>query len=77
MRIVFMGTPDIAAACLEALYAAGHDICAVYTRRDKPVGRKQVLTPPPSSRWPRPTAPRSFSPAPCGTAATAPSSPRA
>lgn len=47
MRIVFMGTPDIAASCLEALYAAGHDICAVYTRRDKPVGRKQVLTPPP------------------------------
>ena len=26
MRIVFMGTPDIAASCLEALYAAGHDI---------------------------------------------------
>lgn len=47
MRILFMGTPDIAAACLEALYAAGHEICAVYTRRDKPVGRKQVLTPPP------------------------------
>lgn len=47
MRILFMGTPDIAAACLEALYAAGHEICAVYTRRDKPVGRKQVLTVPP------------------------------
>ncbi len=47
MRILFMGTPDIAAACLEALYAAGYDICAVYTRRDKPVGRKQLLTPPP------------------------------
>ena len=47
MRILFMGTPDIAAACLEALYAAGHEVCAVYTRRDKPVGRKQVLTPPP------------------------------
>ena len=47
MRIVFMGTPDIAAACLEALYAAGQEVCAVYTRRDKPVGRKQVLTPPP------------------------------
>ena len=44
MRILFMGTPDIAAECLKALYAAGHDICAVYTRRDKPVGRKQVLT---------------------------------
>ena len=50
MRLVFMGTPDIAAACLEALYAAGHEICAVYTRRDKPVGRKQVLTPPPVKR---------------------------
>lgn len=47
MRILFMGTPDIAASCLEALYAAGHEICAVYTRRDKPVGRKQVLTAPP------------------------------
>ncbi|MFI3170569.1 MAG: methionyl-tRNA formyltransferase [Faecalibacterium sp.] len=47
MRILFMGTPDIAATCLEALYAAGHEICGVYTRRDKPVGRKQVLTAPP------------------------------
>ena len=47
MRILFMGTPDIAAECLKALYAAGHDICAVYTRRDKPVGRKQILTAPP------------------------------
>lgn len=47
MRILFMGTPDIAAECLTALYAAGHEICAVYTRRDKPVGRKQVLTAPP------------------------------
>ena len=47
MRILFMGTPDIAADCLKALYEAGHDICAVYTRRDKPVGRKQVLTAPP------------------------------
>ena len=42
MRILFMGTPDIAAECLKALYAAGHEICGVYTRRDKPVGRKQV-----------------------------------
>lgn len=47
MRILFMGTPDISAECLKALYAAGHDICAVYTRRDKPVGRKQILTAPP------------------------------
>ena len=27
MRILFMGTPDIAADCLKALYEAGHDIC--------------------------------------------------
>ena len=47
MRILFMGTPDIAAECLKALYAAGHEICGVYTRRDQPVGRKQVLTAPP------------------------------
>ena len=47
MRILFMGTPDIAADCLKALYEAGHDICGVYTRRDKPVGRRQVLTAPP------------------------------
>ena len=24
MKIVFLGTPDIAAECLKALYAAGH-----------------------------------------------------
>lgn len=47
MRIVFMGTPDIAATSLAALLAAGHEVCAVFTREDKPVGRKQVLTAPP------------------------------
>lgn len=47
MRILFMGTPDIAAESLEALIRAGHEICAVFTRRDKPVGRKQILTAPP------------------------------
>ena len=47
MKILFMGTPDIAAESLEALISAGHEICAVFTRRDKPVGRKQILTAPP------------------------------
>ena len=42
-----MGTPDIAAASLQALLDAGHTICGVFTRRDKPVGRRQVLTAPP------------------------------
>ncbi len=47
MRILFMGTPDIAAQSLGALIDAGHEICGVFTRADKPVGRKQVLTAPP------------------------------
>lgn len=47
MNIVFMGTPDIAAASLAALLAEGHRVMGVFTREDKPVGRKQVLTPPP------------------------------
>ena len=50
MNIVFMGTPDIAAASLAALLAAGHRVAAVYTRPDKPVGRKQALTAPPVKR---------------------------
>ena len=47
MRILFMGTPDIAAASLAAILQAGHEVCGVFTRQDKPVGRKQVLTAPP------------------------------
>lgn len=47
MRLLFMGTPDIAADSLAALIAAGHEICGVFTREDKPVGRKQLLTAPP------------------------------
>ena len=47
MRILFMGTPDIAAESLAALLDAGHEVCGVFTRRDKPVGRKQILTAPP------------------------------
>ena len=47
MRILFMGTPDIAARGLAALLEAGHTVVGVFTRADKPVGRKQVLTAPP------------------------------
>lgn len=47
MNIVFMGTPDFAVPCLQALIDAGHTIRGVYTQPDKPVGRKQILTPPP------------------------------
>ena len=47
MRIVFMGTPDIAAQTLKALLDIKHEIIGVFTQPDKPVGRKQILTPPP------------------------------
>lgn len=47
MKIVFMGTPDFAVPCLEALINARHDVCGVFTQPDKPKGRKQTLTPPP------------------------------
>ncbi|WP_101697803.1 methionyl-tRNA formyltransferase [Clostridium minihomine] len=47
MRIVFMGTPDFAVPCLQALLDAGHQICGVFTQPDKPKGRGYTLTPPP------------------------------
>ncbi|MER7795808.1 methionyl-tRNA formyltransferase [Microbacterium sp. NPDC096154] len=47
MRIVFAGTPEVAVPSLRALHAAGHDIAAVVTRPDAPLGRKRVLTPSP------------------------------
>lgn len=46
MRIVFMGTPDYAAVTLQKLIDEKYDIAAVFAQPDKPVGRKQVLTPP-------------------------------
>ena len=47
MKIVFMGTPDYAVKTLEALLKTEHEIAAVFAQPDKPVGRKQILTPPP------------------------------
>ena len=47
MRLVFAGTPDAAVPSLRLLAASGHEIAAVVTRRDAPVGRKRVLTPSP------------------------------
>lgn len=44
MRVVFMGTPDIAAICLEGLLAAGIDVAAVFTKTDTPQNRGMKLT---------------------------------
>ena len=46
MNIVFMGTPDFAVPTLERLCESEHSVIAVFTQPDKPVGRKQILTPP-------------------------------
>lgn len=45
MNIVFAGTPETAVPTLDALMAAGHNIVAVLTRPDAPIGRKAVMTP--------------------------------
>ena len=47
MRIVFMGTPDIAATCLKKLLEDGFDVVGVYTQPDRPKGRgmKMVFSP--------------------------------
>ena len=39
MKIIFMGTPDYAAAALEALLEAGHEVTAVVTQPDRAKGR--------------------------------------
>ena len=47
MRVVFMGTPDIAATCLKKLLADGFDVVGVFTQPDRPKGRgmKMVYSP--------------------------------
>ena len=43
MRVVFMGTPDIAATCLEKIIADGFDVVGVYTQPDRPKNRGMKL----------------------------------
>ncbi len=43
MRIVFMGTPDFAAASLKKLLDEGFDVVGVFTQPDKPKGRGMEL----------------------------------
>ena len=46
MRVVFMGTPQLAADVLASL-CREYEVCAAFCQPDRPVGRKQILTPPP------------------------------
>ena len=43
MRVVFMGTPDIAATCLKKILADGFQVVGVYTQPDRPKGRGMKL----------------------------------
>ena len=45
MKIIFAGTPPFAAAALNALVAAGHQIVLVLTQPDRPAGRGLKLRP--------------------------------
>ena len=48
MRVLFAGTPDFAAAHLQALLdSPEHSVIAVYTQPDRPAGRGKKLTPSP------------------------------
>lgn len=47
MRVVFMGTPDFAAASLEKLIEEKYDIAGVFTQPDRPRGRGMSLMSPP------------------------------
>ena len=49
MRVLFIGTGDVGLPSLRWLLRA-HEVVAVAAQPDKPVGRKQELTPPPTKR---------------------------
>lgn len=43
LRIIFAGTPDFAAAHLQALIGSQHEVIAVYSQPDRPAGRGKKL----------------------------------
>lgn len=45
MKIVYMGTPDIAVPCLRWLAESKHQVAAVYTQPDRPKGRGHHTVP--------------------------------
>ena len=51
MKILFMGTPDIAKDSLEALIKNKFEICGVVTQTDKPKGRGMKLIPCPVKEY--------------------------
>lgn len=51
MKIVYAGTPEFAVEPLKQILNAGYEVVAVITQEDKPVGRKNIITPPPVKQF--------------------------
>lgn len=45
-KVLFMGTPSYATEIFKKLLISNYEVIGLFTQPDKPVGRKQVLTPP-------------------------------
>lgn len=45
MKVIFLGTPDFAVLPLKKIAASKHEVLAVVTQPNRPVGRKAVVTP--------------------------------
>ncbi|MEV9593854.1 methionyl-tRNA formyltransferase [Aliarcobacter butzleri] len=45
-KVLFMGTPSYATEIFRKLLSSNYEVIGLFTQPDKPVGRKQVLTPP-------------------------------
>ena len=73
MKIVFFGTPDIAAKILSELVKTGHEVVGVVSKPDKPKGRSQRLEPPEVKVEALKSLPNIpiFQPVKCSTAETA------
>lgn len=51
MKFAFFGTPEIAAIALDEMAAFGFIPSLIVCNEDAPVGRKHVMTPPPTKVW--------------------------
>lgn len=51
MRLIFMGTPEIALPALESIDQSNHQILAVFTQPDRASGRGRKIKQPPAKNW--------------------------
>lgn len=51
MKILFFGTPSYATAILKSLISSDFDVVGLVCMPDRPVGRKQILTPPDTKKY--------------------------